>query len=145
VLAMLAEGLDSGLDRLQCAVALEWAHALLAERDAGAVPVPVPRRRDGGADTMSEPSKACAGFQWIGQSFAHCDGCGRPYWEHTHDRQIQKDAGPFDLGGWVLVPITPEQADACRRRWCPTCSGPCRETVGMVCQTCGTDYGTPAP
>lgn len=23
---------------------------------------------------------------------------------------------------------------------CPTCSGPIRETVGMVCQTCGTDY-----
>lgn len=23
---------------------------------------------------------------------------------------------------------------------CPTCSGPTRETVGMVCQTCGTDY-----
>lgn len=26
---------------------------------------------------------------------------------------------------------------------CPTCSGPSRETVGMVCQTCGTDYGRP--
>lgn len=24
---------------------------------------------------------------------------------------------------------------------CPTCSWPTRETVGMVCQTCGTDYG----
>ena len=24
---------------------------------------------------------------------------------------------------------------------CPTCSGPSRETVGMICQTCGTDYG----
>ena len=23
---------------------------------------------------------------------------------------------------------------------CPTCTGPIRETVGMVCQTCGTDY-----
>jgi hypothetical protein len=23
---------------------------------------------------------------------------------------------------------------------CPTCTGPVRETVGMVCQTCGTDY-----
>jgi hypothetical protein len=28
---------------------------------------------------------------------------------------------------------------------CPTCSGPSRETVGMVCQTCGTDYATPEP
>jgi len=27
---------------------------------------------------------------------------------------------------------------------CPTCSGPQRETVGMVCQTCGTDYAPDA-
>ena len=27
-----------------------------------------------------------------------------------------------------------------REHPCPTCSGPTRETVGMVCQTCGTDY-----
>lgn len=26
---------------------------------------------------------------------------------------------------------------------CPTCTGSSRETVGMVCQTCGTDYGPP--
>lgn len=24
---------------------------------------------------------------------------------------------------------------------CPTCTGQVRETVGLVCQTCGTDYG----
>ncbi|GIM88746.1 hypothetical protein [Paractinoplanes toevensis] len=23
---------------------------------------------------------------------------------------------------------------------CPTCSGPSRETTGMVCETCGTSY-----
>lgn len=28
---------------------------------------------------------------------------------------------------------------------CPTCSFPGRETVGLVCQTCGTDYSRPAP
>lgn len=28
---------------------------------------------------------------------------------------------------------------------CPTCSGPSRETVGMVCQTCGTDYALESP
>lgn len=28
---------------------------------------------------------------------------------------------------------------------CPTCSGTTRETVGMVCQTCGTDYGQEPP
>lgn len=27
---------------------------------------------------------------------------------------------------------------------CPTCTGPTRETVNLVCQTCGTDYGAPA-
>lgn len=27
---------------------------------------------------------------------------------------------------------------------CPTCSGPSRVTVGMVCQHCGTDYDPPA-
>jgi DNA-binding CsgD family transcriptional regulator len=26
---------------------------------------------------------------------------------------------------------------------CPTCTGPLRETVGMICQTCGTDYSRP--
>jgi hypothetical protein len=27
------------------------------------------------------------------------------------------------------------------REPCPTCTGTARETVGMVCQDCGTDYG----
>ena len=26
---------------------------------------------------------------------------------------------------------------------CPTCQGPIRETKGLVCQTCGRDYGAP--
>lgn len=30
-------------------------------------------------------------------------------------------------------------------RDCPTCTGPSRETKGMVCQTCGTEYGPLAP
>lgn len=30
------------------------------------------------------------------------------------------------------------------RRACPTCEGPIRETVGLVCQTCGHDYGKDA-
>lgn len=28
---------------------------------------------------------------------------------------------------------------------CPTCMGRSRETVGLVCQTCGTDYGEVSP
>lgn len=39
-----------------------------------------------------------------------------------------------DLEKEAAVPETP----------CPTCSGPSRETVGMVCQTCGTDYAPDA-
>lgn len=27
---------------------------------------------------------------------------------------------------------------------CPTCTGSVRETTGLVCQTCGTDYGATA-
>lgn len=34
-----------------------------------------------------------------------------------------------------------EQTPQERLADCPTCSGPIRETVGLVCQTCGTDYG----
>lgn len=34
--------------------------------------------------------------------------------------------------GWVEQP-------------CPTCQGPNRQTVGMVCQTCGRDYGAGEP
>ena len=29
------------------------------------------------------------------------------------------------------------------RPGCPTCTGPIRETKGLVCQTCGHDYGAP--
>jgi hypothetical protein len=39
----------------------------------------------------------------------------------------------------------PEETGDVIRLACPTCSGPVRETVGMVCQTCGTDYSTSPP
>jgi hypothetical protein len=39
----------------------------------------------------------------------------------------------------------PEETGDVIRLPCPTCSGPVRETVGMVCQTCGTDYSTSPP
>lgn len=40
----------------------------------------------------------------------------------------------FRLGGLALLAQVATGG-------CPTCSGPSRETVDMVCQTCGTDYG----
>lgn len=63
-----------------------------------------------------EEAKPCDGFRYIGQPLSSCDGCGRPYWEHTHDRQMRPGAGPFDPDPWVLVPITVEKAQAMRRR-----------------------------
>ncbi|MFC8531874.1 hypothetical protein [Nocardia sp. NPDC057227] len=56
------------------------------------------------------PGEACAGFAWLGQSFAYCDRCARPFWEHTHEDRLRD-------GVWVQEPITPEDAAACRRKW----------------------------
>jgi hypothetical protein len=38
----------------------------------------------------------CKGFQWIGQEWDSCAGCGRPYWEHTHMENRARDSRPFD-------------------------------------------------
>lgn len=72
-----------------------------------------------------------------------------------------------EMAAWIDA-RTHTYTDACRETWdcgrledhevhqtsariraraarppCPTCSGPSRETKGLVCQTCGTDYGSP--
>lgn len=52
----------------------------------------------------------CEGFAWIGQSFAHCDRCGHPYWEHTHDEQVRD-------GRWFRKLISRKEADAVRHKW----------------------------
>lgn len=67
-----------------------------------------------------KPSEACEGFQWIGQSFASCDNCGRPRWEHKADHH------PTSVFGtdYELIPITEEQADAMRRTWDPNYYSP---------------------
>ena len=70
------------------------------------------------AETEVEPAPApeskspCEAFSWIGQSFAHCDKCGLPYWEHTHI---------WGVGRQVVerVPITPEDAERTRAKWEP--------------------------
>lgn len=60
----------------------------------------------------------------------------------------QQDAEPTSIRfGDYTIPVRTDPTmpkDAFRLETtapCPTCSGPSRETVGMVCQTCGTDYG----
>ena len=69
------------------------------------------------AGTVPEPKKPCAGFQWIGQSLAHCDRCGLPYWEHSHEERLREGTRVFSPGAVRLVPITPEDAAACKRKW----------------------------
>ena len=60
---------------------------------------------------------ACKGFQWVGQTFASCDRCGQPYWEHTHDSRMREGPGVLDADPWEYVPITDEQKAACKARW----------------------------
>jgi hypothetical protein len=52
---------------------------------------------------------------WIGQSFACCDRCGLPFWEHTHDARLIRDRpiNVFDPDScYEYVPITEEQKRA---------------------------------
>ena len=53
-------------------------------------------------------------------------------WDRTpeHADQILRALVAEDLPAAAVLPVAP----------CPTCSGSRRETVGMVCQSCGTDY-----
>ena len=48
----------------------------------------------------------CAGFKWVGQSFAHCDECGFAYWEHE-----------FDEFRGVRTRITKRDAKRVREQW----------------------------
>lgn len=64
------------------------------------------------------PDPECRGFKWIGQSFASCDGCGKPAWEHEGIARIKQGGGPF--GGpdwWYTDPFKPGEADRIRERW----------------------------
>lgn len=50
-------------------------------------------------------------------------------------REFTDGDGRFPTGDYATTSIIG------MAEWrCPTCSGPTRETVSMVCQTCGTDY-----
>ena len=77
------------------------------------------RQLDGYTDSLPDvvPSTDCRGFRWIGQSFAQCDGCGRPYWEHTHETRPKPGAGAFDDEPFEYVPITDLQRESCRSKW----------------------------
>lgn len=66
------------------------------------------------------PKRPCPeGFHWIGQSFAWCDACGLPAWEHAGMSTLKGDAGPFGSEKWELKPWEPGEAEACRAKWEP--------------------------
>ncbi len=44
----------------------------------------------------------CRAFQWIGQSIANCDGCGKPIFDHDGDSRSH--GGPFS-GTFRLQPF----------------------------------------
>ena len=78
----------------------------------------------GGADQTDATPVVCEGFQWIGQSFATCDRCGQPAWNHTGQDVPVKGAGLFDHRRTVR-PWEPGEADAIRAKWgTPTAAAP---------------------
>jgi hypothetical protein len=70
-------------------------------------------------DAAPTPEPDCPGFQWIGQSFATCDRCGKPAWEHESEMRLREGA-KLAIGGawdWELRPWKPGEAEAIKRRW----------------------------
>ena len=62
-----------------------------------------------------DPKKSvCEGFHWIGQSFATCDNCGRPAWEH---KGMCEPGEPFGGEHERIREWKPGEADAIRAKW----------------------------
>lgn len=59
----------------------------------------------GPPEPAPEPQSACEGFQWIGQSWEHCNGCSRPAWEHEGYEEMGASS-PFGDGELKLAPWT---------------------------------------
>jgi hypothetical protein len=75
------------------------------------------------ADEAQQPEEVpapqpvvCQGFQWIGQSFATCDRCGQPAWDHAGEEVVAEWASAF-LARRTVRPWKPGQADAIRAKW----------------------------
>lgn len=81
-------------------------------RAAGGVAVVTAHER------MGKPV-ACPAFQWIGQSWASCDNCGKPFWEHTHET-VSADGKPFGHLKRRVIPRSVRENVAKRYRSWPT-------------------------
>lgn len=65
---------------------------------------------------MTAPQKSrCEVFAWIGQTFASCDNCGKPYWEHPYE-YVLGIGNPFTDDG-TRQPITAERAAVVKAKW----------------------------
>jgi len=64
-----------------------------------------------GWDTPIQSS--CDTFAWIGQSFACCERCSRPFWEHSYDEV----PGDIPFGEMKKRLITAEEKAKCRAKW----------------------------
>jgi hypothetical protein len=70
-----------------------------------------------GQPETDEASPVCQGFVWIGQSFAICDRCAQPAWEHAGE---EIPVGRGSLFGDVRTTVRawePGEADAIRAKW----------------------------
>jgi hypothetical protein len=115
--AVLREAADAAED---VAESLRKHHEF--ERSTGALDVMTELRRLAEApqpETQAGPVEqppVCEGFQWIGQSFATCDRCGHPAWDHQGEDVAAEGAGPFD-GRRTVRLWEPGEADRIRAKW----------------------------
>lgn len=78
------------------------------------------REHSGKLPADDDPREPCRGFRWIGQSFASCDGCGKPAWEHEGLLRLREGAVAIFGGSeddYEVQPWKPGEAEAIERKW----------------------------
>lgn len=110
--AMVGEEGDENLGSMREAWDLGTIHAMELLRRMAAEPAATTAADTGEAEVPS----VCDGFVWIGQSFAICERCAQPAWDHVGEEVPVEGAGPFDNRRTVR-PWAPGQADRIRAKW----------------------------
>lgn len=86
-----------------------------------------------------------AAYYILTKALGDVDEMARSAYEYERSKNAPKHQTP----AWEDLTETDRNPERTRIRAilasilgeCPTCTWPHRETTGMVCQTCGTDYG----
>jgi hypothetical protein len=121
-LTAAGDALTERFDRLERLLCDQWTHRF----DTGQPPAELEPASEA-LHSFAEPTEAEQWSAALAMAAAHCHVA-------STDDQLFRKARWF-YNELMLGPGA----------GCPTCSGPLRSTVGMVCQTCGTDYGRPTP